>query len=320
MGIGFLKTNASKIHTVFERNLKVILEPLCVENDKSNKKNRTKTELLLKSGHSVPLNNVKTESLEITSRLAAVATECSQMDGAIQTITDKMILNQTNPKELENIFNTARLIEQSLGVCLGDVQRLVLSCNKILLISSQILPIEELKTDAGHESHIENNNVKVQFAEDTLEDNSDYFAFRYPDDDETTSDEADSQEETESYDLNDEIEIIDRKIVKKRFAPVLQQLKEKIHPINDAMKERERKYLTSMGMDLHILDADDLNSALAQDRNDTDDSDDSEMEARIKSRSKYDEMRSFLEEKQQINFLPNLPLPQINLGDEDILE
>lgn len=171
----------------------------------------------------------------------------------------------------------------------------------------------------GNQPLADSVDATPNVSEDQPEESTDYFAFRDPAVEESLSSSGNetAQAGHQRPNLDDEMETIDRKIVKKHFAPVLKQLKTKINPIHDAMKERERKYLTSMGIDTKCLDE----ANADEDHTETDsDSEGSETEVRFRARSKYDEMRTFLQEKQQISFMPHFALPETNGTHEDILE
>lgn len=268
----------------------------------------------------VPLSNLKVESLEITSRLLAIAQECVSTDEAIQDITNDMILNRSEAnKTLQNIFADVKQVETSLVLCIADYQRLVLACHKLLLVSSQMPNDSGIgENEESDKALIDSTDITPKVSEDQPDESSDYFAFRDPAAENSLSTENEAPyDHNQRPNLDNELDTIDKKIVKKQFAPVLKQLKTAINPINDAMKERERKYLASVGVDTKRLDE----SSAEQINSESDsDSEGSEIEARIKARSKYDEMRSFLQDKQQISFLPNLPLPELSRANEDILE
>lgn len=267
----------------------------------------------------LPLNNLKSESLEITSRLLAIAKECSRTDATIQGVTNDMV--QKPNQRLEDIFTGIKQIETSLVSCMADFQRLVLASHKVLLIAGQQPGSDDNDADTEENATaIEGSDTKPKVSEEQPVENTDYFAFRDPANEESppTSDNETALDGQSRKNVDDEIEQIDRKIVKKHFAPVLKQLKTKINPIQDEMRERERKYFTSIGVDTKRLD--DIDAEKSSTDGSDSDSDGSEMEARIRARSKYDEMRSFLGEKQQISFLPSLPSPDVNRADEDILE
>lgn len=312
--------NTANILPQLEHLVSKISEPLDLQTTGTIAPKKIKYSLLTRSNYSASLTNLKCDSLDIASRLLAVAKECQSIDSLIQAVTDEMIEDKSKTEKLEKIFSSVMALEQSLGTCQGDFQRLVLSCNKCLLISNQSGQIEDSKNgeegegrNADEEASVSNSSV----AEDHPDENADFFAFRDPADDVYSNDLVEAEDKSVNLSLEDDLEILDKKITKKHFAPVLKQLKTKINPINDAMKERERKYLLSKGMDpgkLGVEVGDDVDTDSGSD------SDGSEMAARIKSRSKYDEMRSLLQEKQQISFIPNFQLPPVNLGDEEILE
>lgn len=128
-------------------------------------------------------------------------------------------------------------------------------------------------------------------------------------------------EETSDSDTNAAISLdcelreLDVKVVKHRFQPVLRQLKSRLEPINEAMRDRERKFCAANGIPLEE-DTEKVGAPPVEDEAAA--SGDSKRTARD---DVYADMRKFLQDKQPMGFLPGkgFPMPHAAL-EEEILE
>lgn len=106
------------------------------------------------------------------------------------------------------------------------------------------------------------------------------------------------------------------RILKSRFKPVLKQLREKIDPLKEEMIEREKRFLQRQGMDMVDWAEETMNSG-------SDDECDDDLVLRkkkhIKTLSKYNENRKFLEEKTPIALFKLLPVATVR-GPEEVIE
>lgn len=259
----------------------------------------------LADSHSEPLSVLRSYSLSFSSRILAVANECRHLDNIFQ---DSATAGSTSKKEFHDLIGPMKHIEDSLSICNDDYKRLVLAYHKFLNIR-YIDETAKIIDQNGAESNYASNDAKV-FNEHVTPsvDESEFFVLS-----ERTEDDEELLQKRRS-DIDDELRQIDAKVIKQHFKPVLRQLRDKIGPINKSMRDRERQFLQKQG--LQVEDELPLNS----------DSDDSETDSLIhrkriqheRKKNQYDEVRQFLQNKQQISFLP--PPCLSKMVNEDILE
>lgn len=279
---------------------------------------------------SLALTKVKRGSLDLMCRLIAMTNEYRDTDDRIQTISGDHRLKKD---VFMDIAHRMIQIEQSLIMCQEDYRRLKLTYDKFLFTTFRIKPERKIMVTIENESSSDKSissdgNIvanKKHIEIQNMEENNDYFALR-------DSDELISDNENDTDDLrlvndarnhgnvDDEIQQLDVKLSRTYFAPVLKQLKTKINPINDAMKERELKFLMAKGFnrDRIVGTATQGDDAMVVDSDS--DSDVSIVMPRQKSRNNYDEMRTFLEQKQQFTILPSTFPAMHAPADEEILE
>lgn len=282
---------------------------------------------------STDIFKIKRSSMDVLCRLIAIVNQYQNTDDRIQVL-DKC----TNKQQLMDILNEMKRVNESLCTCQTDFETLKLIYTKCLMKSND-LPNEmeqnANKTEPTPSIDEQNTSISLSDKNHLEEESGEYFAMRdIKNTGDTDSDEDDNQNRR-SNKWYDELDNIDMKVTRSFFAPVLKQLKTKIDPIKDEMKEREMKFLLSKGIDRErILEFDKNNDddTTAQERNaehsdcesDEDGSASDEILIKSKTKSKYqasryDEMRTFLEQKQQIQFLPLGNLPPLS-GAEDVLE
>lgn len=279
---------------------------------------------------SVSLAKVKRGSSDIASRLVAVAHEFQSIENDIQASSIDCLGGK---HRFATIAQRMNAVEEALHACEEDYRRLMLVFSKCMFtmfqlnVSSKPRAIQSTSVE-NKKDEIEKKDAAVRKAED-IDDEGDFFAIRDSeiessdsddddDDDGDGDDEADDQKERKCGNFDDELESFDVKLTRSSFAPVLKQLKSKINPIKDAMKERELKFLMAKGIDRERILRQSSGNEIRADESDSG-SDDS-IETKPKRPNKYDQMRSELQEKQQISFLPSLVPPVKMVGDEDILE
>lgn len=278
---------------------------------------------------SVALTKVKRGSLDLMCRLIAMTNEYRNTDNRIQSI---MSDHRLKKDVFMDIAQHMIKIEQSLIMCQEDYRRLKLTYDKFLFTTFRMKTERKAVTavdneasdDISSDASVGANKQCSQY--ENNEENSDYFALR--DSDEIISiseDEIDHAIGVKNHgNFDDELEQLDLKLSRTYFAPVLKQLKTKINPINDAMKERELKFLMAKGMDRDrivnsakaTIKGDDLTCAVDNDS----DSDVSIVLSRSKPSINYDEMRLYLQQKQQFAMIPPTLPPMHVPGDEDLLE
>lgn len=276
---------------------------------------------------SLPLARVKRGSLDLMCRLIAMTNEYRNTDDCIQAIAGDHRLKKD---VFIDIAHRMIQIEQSMAACKDDYRCMRLTYDKFLFTTFRINPERKTITAADKEVHAEKSSdasvsdSKKRAKNHSGDDNSDYFALR-------DSNEIMSESEAEDDNLfghrkrgnfDDDLDNLDVKLSQKNFAPVLKQLKSKINPINDAMKERELKFLMAKGVDRDRI-VSPVVPTVKGDASVVDSDSDSDVSIvmpRSRPRKNYDEMRTFLQQKQQFAIIPPT-LPPINaLGDEEILE
>lgn len=273
---------------------------------------------------------MRRSSTDVLCRLIAIVNQYQNTDERLQ-----MLDINTSKQQLVNILNEMNRVNESLCACQRDFETLKLIYTKCLMkkleITAKVDPTAPQKTSESVPSNIDephksfSSNERNHLEEECKE----YFAMRDSKNEED-SDEGDHENENEGkLKWYNELDDIDMKVTRSFFAPVLKQLKTKIDPIKEEMRERELKYLMSKGIDREkIMKFDKNDNASDEEHNNGSDSGSEEDSASndfcIKTNTKhkinrYDEMRAFLEQKQQIKFLPMGNLPPLS-GSEDVLE
>lgn len=271
---------------------------------------------------SLPLTKVKRGSLDLMCRLIAMTNEYRDADDRIQSLAEDHRLKKN---AFMDIAHRMIQIEQSLVACQEDYRRLKLTYDKFLFTTFRIKPERKpaavVEKDASDDLSSDISDSRNRPENQDNEENSDFFALR--DSEEIISeseDEADPTGARKSENFDDAMEQLDVKLSRTYFAPVLKQLKTKINPINDAMKERELKFLMAKGIDrdriVSSTKGDEPSAAVDSES----DSDVSIVMPRSKPRNNYDEMRTFLQQKQQFAMIPPTLTPMHAPGDEDVLE
>lgn len=245
-----------------------------------------------------PAAHVRGYSLNFTARLVAVTEECVRLDSQIQS---------TAISSIEHLLEPMKHIEDALNLCTTDFQRILLSvhrlstCHDVNNVSA--VPIEG-SLDTTEDGTDPNNGIDLP---EYVPVEPEFFAGR--------PDEVDNDESKKKV-VECDMSLVENRVIRQQFRPVLRQLKVKLDPINASVRDRELAYLRSKG----FVDDD---AAIEKKSERNDDSSDSEPEigASKKYSNRFDEMREFLQTKQQIGFLPLLPAGHGSIHqDEEILE
>lgn len=324
--------------TQLRRNLRTHIEQLN-ENVRQKKKapdENWQTKQRAKCGDAIvstDIFKIKRSSMDMLCRLTAIVNKYQNTDDRIQ-----MLGESTNKQQLIDILNEMKRVNESLDACQTDFDTLKLIYTKCLMKTND-LPneLEPNGTKPELTPSIDEQNISPGLDDDknhVEEDSREYFAMRDIKNDADSDSDADDNQNRRTTKWYDELDNIDVKVTRSFFAPVLKQLKTKIDPINAEMKEREMKFLLSKGIDrAKILEFDNnKDDAPAQGRDHGSDSesdgnesasDAMHMKSKAKSKyqaNRYDEMRTLLEQKQQIQFLPLGNLPPPSTGAEDVIE
>lgn len=263
--------------------------------------------------HPVDLLKMKRSSIDIMSRLVAITNQYERTDEIIQMFEINRIANSDEAlKLLAQMHN----IKTALATCEDDYQRLILIFSKLLANKFQIEP-EQPNIDEEKSNEISDDTGEMKMVKNASNEpeNTEFFAMRgIQDSDNSDSESMDGEiSKLKRFRAEDGIDEFDLKITRSMFAPVLKQLKGKIDPINTEMKERELKFLLAAGMDQETISQfnknDDDPEAIALDPS---------AENSKPKPNRFDEMRSFLQQKQQVTFMQPF-FPSTNC-DEDILE
>lgn len=259
-------------------------------------------------------------SLDASSRMLAAANQCRNVDTIIQSINDSSNDSRYTKSQLIDLIESMELIQNSLAICQDDYRRLVLAYHKFMHYKYDIAVIENANDE---EKFISNIDLKYpsNFNEVQAEEEAEFYALleRTEEEEEEVTKKRTGKNAMESID--EEIKRIDSKVIRKHFKPVLKQLKDKIDPINQSMRDRERRYFEAQGINFD----DETQSLKANDSDNSDNSNESDEDKpnvhkrKVQMRkNKYDDVRKFLEDKQQISLF-SLPPPNVYLT-EDVLE
>lgn len=290
----FLKTDIKNI----KNNLEINCEKCSKEfHQKTSflKIKTKKTEFPKENQFSHPAGNLKTFSFNFTSKICAVASECKNLDEILQVIKI-----ENNKKELHRIVENFQTVQDALQNCQDEFQRIFITYHKLLQDLEIPIKIESVKEMVENDDeNLNENQINLNDVEENLDD--DFFAL------------DPGNEDLDNSNKIDEILNVDTRITKTYFKPVLQQLKEKIDPISKSMKEKERKILKAKGFETDLDDeVRNINYG-----SDEDDSSEDELPKRRQTK-KYDDVRSFLESKEQFSLWG--ALPNKSFVEEDILE
>lgn len=265
-------------------------------------------------------------SLRFNSCIAAVADECQKLDETFNTISDDdqtLSLQHIMSNKKETLIETAahmRNIETSLSNCSDDFHRLMLIYNKLLnaLLKVDIgfMPNSEEIKDQNDSNEDASVNLLESVDEPIDQDGADDFYAYIFDENVNIKTKVNNSSTGDSELSNFEV-----KISRKKFKPVLSQLKEKINPIKENMLQKEREVLKAKGIDIDKLFGEETDKRTEKYSSDEDsiDSDSDHIKPRKPKRDDYEENRNFLAQKQALNIF-KMQLPTPIAGEEDILE
>ncbi|XP_039957170.1 uncharacterized protein LOC120772549 [Bactrocera tryoni] len=295
-----------------------------------------------------PVAVLQNSSLKLSACMVAVAGECQALDITLQRLTETEAEQKDNAKQLIQVANNMRGIENALSVCFDDFQRLMLVYNKFL---NSKLDTQHHSTVADSENNITNNDefpesiLRVEISQNHNDESKrdDFYAYMY--DEQQAQAEKDQQEAEAKAQTNrdHDMEILnfEKRITQGKFRPVLKQLKDRIDPIRSEMLEKERQVLAAKGINVDELFGKEENTKngktdkpenkksisweqSADGDSDSEGSADLEFQRsnkKLKERDNFAEMRNFLAQKQAINiFRLDDAAPITTTGNEEILE
>uniref|UniRef100_A0A0K8V5D4 Uncharacterized protein n=1 Tax=Bactrocera latifrons TaxID=174628 RepID=A0A0K8V5D4_BACLA len=294
-----------------------------------------------------PIAVLQNSSLKLSACMVAVAGECQALDITLQRLTETEAEQKDNAKQLIQVANNMRGIENALSVCFDDFQRLMLVYNKFL---NSKLDTPHQSTVADSENNITNNEefpesiLRVEISQNHNDENKrdDFYAYMY--DEQQAQAEKEQEAEAKAQTNRDhDMEILnfEKRITQGKFRPVLKQLKDRIDPIRSEMLEKERQVLAAKGINVDELfgkeentknvetDKPENKKSISWEKSADGDSDsegsaDLEFQRsnkKLKERDNFAEMRNFLAQKQAINiFRLDDAAPITTTGNEEILE
>lgn len=312
-----IKTTIKLLNQQTERGSKVldlILTSKLRENYEAEKK--------LNRQVAIPtsLSNIKSFSMDYSTKILAIASASKQLDEELQNVFEE------NDNEDNDTIALMKVLETELHNCQNEFQRLFISYQNFLNSKSgEDMEHNVACIDAEVESVADDNTPgpKTISADTVTALYDEVFVV-----DGSEKEDIATEKSKMSQENDEEFERLNTKIVKRTFKPVLKELRTKIEPIGEAMKERERKVLHAKG----ITENHDDNKSTRrrgiyissdEDNNSEDgDSDDSSKKLKIRqdkmNQHKYGDVREFLMTKQQVNIFG---LPPINsVLNEEVLE
>uniref|UniRef100_A0A182W477 Vezatin n=1 Tax=Anopheles minimus TaxID=112268 RepID=A0A182W477_9DIPT len=274
---------------------------------------------VVKQTSSKELLSVKQQSLELTAKLAANTLQLMLIDENIQAHSSPP--SYMAHLQLRDTANNLAAIHSIFLTRMDECERLLITVKKLLNCiehpkqknedPADIEPAQEGTSDELlPESHNAAHELRDEFFLNT-----------------GTEGEEDPNDSTSAmYNLLAEDELVSKRLMKKQFQPILQQLRERLVPVKESFKERERVALQLNGIIMQdeeeSYDAYRTHMASRSITIETDDeSDCEEFEMKMRynrSQNKYKDDRDFLASKPQISFLASLP--KVAQMDENILE
>lgn len=247
------------------------------------------------------LVDLKRNSSNLVVKLSAIAHKFTEIDQQVSRCHEIP----------ENMLPSLQTIENSLALCNEELQRFLIFYQKSLHM--ELPQIEAVPTQDRDD--VSQKEVRTIAHDDILPEEGDYFAVF-----DGAYDENQPNEEPQSS-LYDELNIMDQKLVKRKFKNVLTQLKGKIEPIEKSFVERERNFHTAKGHDPDQLLAKfiEASNSSESEEEDTECDDEIDVKSRKPTQDKFEEMRKLLMSKTQ---MPLMQLPMMSgvMGEEEILE
>lgn len=271
---------------------------------------------------SEPIRQLKENSLELSSKTLALATYCTDFDGIIQSINANDENHyKTVPNDMKNLKKSIEEIENTISLCKDKAKHLGLMFEKFLAYRYNVMPVKTIEQQPLDQPKFDEISQKID--ETTVAENQDYFANI---DLAKLNDDNEQELKVNSYSLDDELNQINSKLVRRQFKPVLKQLKNKISPISAVMHKRELDYLQAKGLPTDSVIND--NKLLPADSgSDSNESDDEPGEPIKVKKDVYSERREFLQSKAQMFVIPPPPSMLSNFmktetfgSDEEIIE
>ncbi|XP_062540935.1 uncharacterized protein LOC134208977 [Armigeres subalbatus] len=272
------------------------------------------------------MSHLRTLSISLAAKLYNTVHRYNR----IEHVMDEILLSSKDNNHIPQLQEMELDLEDiinNLSASTEECQRLMITLKKLIHKDDENIPLE---IDAHFKEKIEQSLDMIPSVERIYSENDkpcvkdEFFAV-----DGTIQDWL---SEDEHRSLTDDLESINSKIVKRQFKPVLVQLRERIEPIGVEFKEREKRALKDKGIE--VVDSDENEETSDEEGSldfvpikrtvyGSDSEDDQEPDERNaikfqKSIQRYDEVRGFLANKEQVNIFGLKPME--SLVNEDVLE
>lgn len=259
------------------------LKTFAANDTAANKSTRCRRFVTKSTGD--PLAQIRAHSLNFTARLIAVSDECERLDSELQCSSS-----------IEKMIVPMKHIEESLALCMADFQHISLDVHRLL--NSDAAPIDDTTSAVENDrEHLSDSHAVAENWSEEVPIEPEFFAGR-----------PDPVEVKQKNSAETDINVVENRVIRQQFRPVLRQLKVRLDPINASVRDRELAFLRSKG----FVDDDDVEQKKDEAIKMTDDSD---SDADIGGpppptktySNRFDEMREFLNAKQQIGLFPLAP-------------
>ncbi|XP_041769909.1 uncharacterized protein LOC121592486 [Anopheles merus] len=268
---------------------------------------------------------LKHQSLELTVKLAANVNHMLALDKAVQSVANTT--STSDRQQLEEAASQLATMQSYLLTRTDECERLLITVKKLLNNAP-----EEQTTGASGEEELDavpladTLGEPLALAQNPALDWQDEFFVNTG----TEGDEELGEAGTTLEQLQAEDELVAKRLMRKQFQPILRQLRERLVPVEQSFRERERAAMKRKGIVLPEADEvgppeleESMRKAFANGETDDEstDSDGSADTFRLKRRTqtRYDEDRDFLASKPQFSLL-SITLPTGVQMEESILE
>lgn len=259
------------------------------------------------------LRMISSDALDMSVQALSYSLQAHELQIAVDEFTKNHEM-VSDKKSIDNLLSQLESMDNQIALCNSEQHRLTIAIKKYLKKDDEKTPDEMSMEAISPVSTV----IKTIKEDDSVQPQKDEFFYVDPS---TNVNEAKDDEATKIDQEMDEEDDVRVQLTKKFFKPVLMQLKEKIVPIGEDMKEREKKVLKEKGIEVV---EDDMSVSLNDDNSD---GSDDERERKItRSRSKFNESRELLMSKQPFNIFGNQPSKPIPIKSsynglrEEILE
>ncbi|XP_058824865.1 uncharacterized protein LOC131685275 [Topomyia yanbarensis] len=265
------------------------------------------------------VTNVRTLSVGLSAKLLNTIHRFNSLEESLENI----LLNYDE----KNFTSRLLTLEAPLEAMANDLLTSTEECQRLLITVKNVLNREDASslTHPGLLQEVSERNENVSPSQERIYSEQDKPVFE----DEffaVVGTECDvDAEKCKSVGSIDDLELVNSRLVKRHFKPVLEQLRERIEPIGVRFREREKQALLDKGIEWVDLEADEGNTGgkrgtLYDGSESDDEQEDAEREIRKfqKSVQRYDDVRGFLAAKQQTNIFGLKPMTSV--VSEDVLE